>query len=64
MMTQPLPIVGKMPIKTLVAKQLPTNNYTCICICIAILYQTANIQLTNIIPINISGYTVDLKISV
>ena len=27
MMTQPLPIAGKLPIKTLVAKQLPTNNY-------------------------------------
>ena len=26
MMTQPLPIAGKLPIKTLVAKQLPTNN--------------------------------------
>ena len=25
MMTQPLPIAGKLPIKTLVAKQLPTN---------------------------------------
>ena len=28
MMTQPLPIAGKLPIKTLVAKQLPTNMYT------------------------------------
>ena len=27
MMTHPLPIAGKMPIKTLVAKQLPTNMY-------------------------------------
>ena len=27
MMTQPLPIAGKMPIKTLVAKQLPTNHH-------------------------------------
>ena len=27
MMTQPLPITGKLPIKTLVAKQLPTNSY-------------------------------------
>ena len=26
MMTQPLPIAGKLPIKTLVAKQLPTNT--------------------------------------
>ena len=26
MMTQPLPIAGKLPIKTLVAKQLPTTN--------------------------------------
>ena len=25
-MTQPLPIASKLPIKTLVAKQLPTNN--------------------------------------
>ena len=25
MMIQPLPIAGKLPIKTLVAKQLPTN---------------------------------------
>ena len=25
MMTHPLPIAGKLPIKTLVAKQLPTN---------------------------------------
>ena len=28
MMTQPLPIAGKLPIKTLVAKQLPTNVHT------------------------------------
>ena len=28
MMTQPLPIAGKLPIKTLVAKQLPTNAHT------------------------------------
>ena len=27
MTTQPLPIAGKFPIKTLVAKQLPTNIY-------------------------------------
>ena len=27
-MTQPLPIVGKLPIKTLVAKQLPTNAHS------------------------------------
>ena len=27
-MTQPLPIAGKLPIKTLVAKQLPTNTHT------------------------------------
>ena len=27
LMTQPLPIAGKLPIKTLVAKQLPTNDY-------------------------------------
>ena len=27
MMTQPLPIASKLPIKTLVARQLPTNNY-------------------------------------
>ena len=27
MMTQPLPIAGKLPIKTLVAKQLPTNSH-------------------------------------
>ena len=26
MMTQPLPIAGKFPIKTLVARQLPTNS--------------------------------------
>ena len=26
MMTQPIPIAGKLPIKTLVAKQLPTNT--------------------------------------
>ena len=26
MMTQPLPIAGKLPIKTLVARQLPTKN--------------------------------------
>ena len=26
MMTHPLPIAGKLPIKTLVARQLPTNN--------------------------------------
>ena len=29
MMTQPLPIAGKLPIKTLVAKQLPTTHFTC-----------------------------------
>ena len=34
MMTQPLPIAGKLPIKTLVAKQLPTNMYIKL-ICIA-----------------------------
>ena len=28
MMTQPLPIAGKLPIKTLVARQLPTNTHT------------------------------------
>ena len=28
MMTQPLPITGKKPIKTLVARQLPTNTCT------------------------------------
>ena len=28
MMTQPLPIAGKLPMKTLVAKQLPTNILT------------------------------------
>ena len=26
MMAQPLPIAGKLPIKTLVARQLPTSN--------------------------------------
>ena len=30
MMTHPLPIAGKLPIKTLVARQLPTNAHTCI----------------------------------
>ena len=30
MMTQPIPIAGKLPIKTLVAKQLPTNMYACV----------------------------------
>ncbi|MCG8626412.1 MAG: hypothetical protein MJE68_30990, partial [Proteobacteria bacterium] len=29
MMTHPLPIAGKLPIKTLVAKQLPTSMYIC-----------------------------------
>ena len=29
MMTQPLPIAGKLSIKTLVAEQLPTNNIKC-----------------------------------
>ena len=33
MMTHPLPIAGKMPIKTLVAKQLPTNACVCVCVC-------------------------------
>ena len=28
MMTHPLPIAGKLPIKTLVARQLPTHTYT------------------------------------
>ena len=27
MVTHPLPIAGKLPIKTLVARQLPTNTY-------------------------------------
>ena len=31
MMTQPLPIAGKLPIKTLVAKQLPTNMHIYYC---------------------------------
>ena len=31
MMTQPLPITGKLPIKTLVAKQLPTNTGIMLC---------------------------------
>ena len=31
MMTQPFPIAGKLPIKTLVAKQLPTNMCVCVC---------------------------------
>ena len=31
MMTQPLPIAGKFPIKTLVARQLPTNMYAIEC---------------------------------
>ena len=41
MMIQPLPIAGKLPIKTLVAKQLPTNIYIYICtkVCIIILIQ-------------------------
>ena len=39
MMTQPLPIAGKLPIKTLVARQLPTRYdvcvymYVCMCAC-------------------------------
>ena len=28
MMTHPLPVAGKLPIKTLVARQLPTNTHT------------------------------------
>ena len=35
MMTQPLPIAGKLPIRTLVAKQLTTNNYIVHCMYIA-----------------------------
>ena len=31
MMSHPLPIAGKMPIKTLVAKQLPTNYHAYLC---------------------------------
>ena len=27
MMTHPLPVAGKLPIKTLVARQLPTNDH-------------------------------------
>ena len=36
MMTQPLLIAGKLPIKTVVAKQLPTNMYVCryVCVCV------------------------------
>ena len=45
MMTQPLPIAGKLPIKTLVARQLPTrydvcvymyvcvHAHVCVCVC-------------------------------
>ena len=33
MMIQPLPIAGKLPIKTLVAKQLPTCS-VCVCVCV------------------------------
>ena len=33
MMIQPLPIAGKFPIKTLVARQLPTNVHVYIYIC-------------------------------
>ena len=29
MVIQPLPIAGKLPIKTLVARQLPTRSHTC-----------------------------------
>ena len=38
MMTQPLPIAGKLPIKTLVAKQLPTSICTnaCMCACVCV----------------------------
>ena len=32
-MTQPLPIAGKLPIKTLIAKQLPTSIYTSLTLC-------------------------------
>ena len=38
MMTQPLPIAGKLPIKTLVAKQLLTNDYACHIIMIMYIY--------------------------
>ena len=33
MMTHPLPIAGKLPIKTLVARQLPTNVVVVLCAC-------------------------------
>ena len=33
MMTQPLPIAGKFPINTLVAKQLPTNVHVRVHVC-------------------------------
>ena len=41
MMTQALPIAGKLPIKTLVAKQLPTNvcvmcMYPCVYVCLLV----------------------------
>ena len=36
-MTQPLPIAGKFPIKTLVAKQLPTNDYAIESVCMKVL---------------------------
>ena len=43
MMTQPLPIAGKSPIKTLVvAKQLPTNTYTHYCTHTTIRKQSIN----------------------
>ena len=39
MMTHPLPIAGKLPIKTLVASQLPTNSHvllSCVCVCVCV----------------------------
>ena len=38
MMTHPLPIAGKLPIKTLVARQLPTNMYACMHVLFTIAY--------------------------
>ena len=52
MMTQPLPIASKLPIKTLVARQLPTNKYCTLhvgaCDFLATLMKVSNLHYVHI----------------
>ena len=61
MMTHPLPVAGKLPIKTLVTRQLPTNVYVCVhvCVCVQEHMRRRSVQLlchqnTNCIPMQLT----------